>query len=119
MSDKKMRSIPYGQFSMEMRSGRIINIDDGFTKLLGYDESDVKGGLVFKQIVPDVEYNEIIAELREQFIETRYACYQHEMLAKDGAIHEIVSFFTIQNKLLDGHRVLEVGIANIPNFFKP
>lgn len=118
MSDKKMLSIPYGQFSMEMRSGRIINIDDGFTKLLGYDGNDIKNGLAFKQIVPDVEYNEIIAELREQFIETRYACYQHEMLAKDGTVLEMVSFFTIQNKLLDGHRVLEVGIANIPYVFK-
>lgn len=118
MSDKKMLSIPYGQFSMEMRSGRIIKIDDGFTKLLGYSDADVKGGLVFKQLVPDVEYNEIIAELREQFIETRYACYQHEMLAKDKMTLEIVSFFTIQNKLLDGHRVLEVGIANISDFCK-
>jgi PAS domain-containing protein len=113
MSDKKMLSIPYGQFSMEMRSGRIINIDEGFTKLLGYDDEDVKTGLIFKTLVPDVEYNEIIAELREQFIATRYACYKHEALTKSGNTIEIVSFFTIQNKLLDGHRVLEVGIADI------
>jgi PAS domain-containing protein len=113
MSEKKMLSVSYGQFSMEMRSGKILNIDDGFKKLLEYNEEDVKQGLVFKQLVPDVEYNEIIDELREQFIETRYACYKHEALTKSGNILNILSFFTIQNKLLDGHRVLEVGIADI------
>lgn len=52
MSAKKMHAIPYAQFSTEMRSGKIIKIDDGFTKLLGYTEDDVKNGLVFKQFVP-------------------------------------------------------------------
>ena len=61
-----MHSIPYAQFSTEMRSGKIIKVDDGFTNMLGYTEEDVKNGLVFKDFVPDVEYNEIIAELREQ-----------------------------------------------------
>ena len=42
MSAKKMHAIPYAQFSTEMRSGKIIKIDDGFTKLLGYTEADVK-----------------------------------------------------------------------------
>ena len=42
MSAKKMHAIPYAQFSTEMRSGKIIKIDDGFTKLLGYTEDDVK-----------------------------------------------------------------------------
>lgn len=69
MAKKKMHAIPYAQFSTEMRAGKIIKIDDGFTKLLGYTEDDVKNGLVFKQFVPDLEYSEIIAELREQFIE--------------------------------------------------
>ena len=33
-----MKAIPFTQFSMEMRSGKIIDIDDGFTELLGYTE---------------------------------------------------------------------------------
>ena len=103
MSAKKMHAIPYAQFSTEMRSGKIIKIDDGFTKLLGYTEDDVKNGLVFKQFVPDLEYSEIIAELREQFIEKKYACYRHEVVSKTGEIRMIVAFFTIQNKLLNGH----------------
>ncbi len=113
MAEQTMHSISCGQYSMEMRSGRIIKADEGFLALLGYSEDDIAGGLVFKKIVPDVQYNEIIAELREQFINTRYACYQHEILTKDGSAIEVVSFITLQNKLLDGHRVLEVGIAKI------
>ena len=35
-----MKAIPFTQFSMEMRSGKIIDIDDGFTELLGYTEDD-------------------------------------------------------------------------------
>ena len=46
MAAKKMHAIPYAQFSTEMRSGKIIKIDDGFTKLLGYTEDDVKNGRV-------------------------------------------------------------------------
>ena len=33
-----MKAIPFTQFSMEMRSGKIIDIDDGFKELLGYTE---------------------------------------------------------------------------------
>ncbi|MFR2705915.1 MAG: hypothetical protein ACLTAT_06180 [Lachnospira eligens] len=33
-----MKAIPFTQFSMEMRSGKIIDIDDGFTELLGYTQ---------------------------------------------------------------------------------
>ena len=109
MSAKKMHAIPYAQFSTEMRSGKIIKIDDGFTKLLGYTEDDVKNGLVFKQFVPDLEYS-------EQFIEKKYACYRHEVVSKTGEIRMIVAFFTIQNKLLNGHRVLEVSVADITDY---
>lgn len=118
MAVKNMHLIPYTQFSMEMRSGKVIKIDDGFTNLLGYTDEDVLNGLVFKQFVPSIEYEEIISELRQQFIEKRYACYQHEVVAKNGSCLQIVSFFTIQNKLLNGHRVLEISIADITKIMK-
>ncbi len=98
---------------IRLRSGKVIKIDEGFTSLLGYTEEDVKEGLVFKQFVPDIEYDEIISDLRATFINERYACYQHEMLAKDGSKIKAVVFINIQNKLLEGHRVLEIGVANI------
>lgn len=41
-----MKAIPFTQFSMEMRSGKIIDIDDGFTELLGYTEDDFEAGIV-------------------------------------------------------------------------
>ena len=43
-----------------MRSGKIIDIDDGFKELLGYTEDDFEAGIVFKQFVPSVEYEEVI-----------------------------------------------------------
>ena len=84
-----------------------------------YTDEDIKNGLIFKQLMPDVEYNEIIADLRAKFIESRFACYQHEMVTKDGKVLEVVSFVNIQNKLLEGHRVLEVGMADITGYAKP
>ncbi|MFR2510774.1 MAG: hypothetical protein ACLS9K_00315 [Lachnospira eligens] len=33
-----MKAIPFTQFSMEMRSGKIIDIDDGFTELLDTED---------------------------------------------------------------------------------
>lgn len=118
MADNNMLSIPYSQYLMEMRSGRIFTIDEGFTEILGYTQEDVEAGLVFKQLVPDVEYNAIIEELKEQFIEKSYVCYQHEMLTKTGGTIEVVSFIRIQNKLLNGHRVLKVSIASLQGYEK-
>ncbi|MCI6165495.1 MAG: PAS domain-containing protein [Lachnospira sp.] len=118
MAKSTMISVPFTQFSMEMRSGKIIEIDEGFTSLLGYTEEDVKAGLVFKQFVPDVEYDEIITVLREKFIEHRYTCYRHEFLTKEGKSMPVVSFYKIQNKLLDGHRVLKVSVADIAGIEK-
>lgn len=113
MADRIMKPLPFTRFSMEMRSGKIIEIDEGFTKMLGYSEEDVRNGLVFKELVPDVEYADIISELREKFIEQRYACYKHTFKAKDGGIVTTVSFFRVENKLLDGHRVLRVSVGDI------
>ena len=118
MAKKKMLSVPYAQYSMEMRSGRIINFDEGFEELLHYTKEDVKGELNFKQIVPCVEYEEIVDELREVFITKRCACYQHGIIRKDGKKVQVVSFFTIQNTLLNGHRVLEVSMAEITKFIE-
>ena len=54
-----MKKLPFTRFAMEMRSGKIIEIDDGFVKMLGYTEEDMKNGLVFKDIVPDIDYESI------------------------------------------------------------
>ena len=95
-----MKAIPFTQFSMEMRSGKIIDIDDGFTELLGYTEDDFEAGIVFKQFVPSVEYEEVITELQE-------------FVSKDGKPLKVVAFYKIENKLLAGHRVIKVSAAVI------
>ena len=97
-----MKAIPFTQFSMEMRSGKIIDIDDGFTELLGYTEDDFEAGIVFKQFVPSVEYEEVITELREKFIDKRYVSYVQEFVSKDGKPLKVVAFYKIENKLLAG-----------------
>ena len=108
-----MKAIPFTQFSMEMRSGKIIDIDDGFTELLGYTEDDFEAGIVFKQFVPSVEYEEVITELREKFIDKRYVSYVQEFVSKDGKPLQVVAFYKIENKLLAGHRVIKVSAAVI------
>lgn len=118
MADMNMMFIPNGRYTMEMRSGKLLKIDEGFTSLVGYTKEEVEAGVVFKQLVPDVEYNEIIDDIREKFIDSRYVCYQHEMVTKSGNHIEVVSFINIQNKLLEGHRVLEVGVAEITNYME-
>ena len=105
-----MKAIPFTQFSMEMRSGKIIDIDDGFTELLGYTEDDFEAGIVFKQFVPSVEYEEVITELREKFIDKRYVSYVQEFVSKDGKPLKVVAFYKIENKLLAGHRVLALVV---------
>ena len=41
MADNLMRKLPFTRFAMEMRSGKIIEIDEGFVKMLGYTEEDM------------------------------------------------------------------------------
>lgn len=113
MADNLMRKLPFTRFAMEMRSGKIIEIDEGFVKMLGYTEEDMKNGLVFKDIVPDIDYEGIITELRETFIDQRYACYEHYFQTKTGKKIRVVVFIRIENKLLEGHRVLRVSVGNI------
>ena len=109
MADNLMRKLPFTRFAMEMRSGKIIEIDEGFVKMLGYTEEDMKNGLVFK----DIDYEGIITELRETFIDQRYACYEHYFQTKTGKKIRVVVFIRIENKLLEGHRVLRVSVGNI------
>lgn len=114
-----MIAVPYVCFSILMRSGRILDIDERFTDVLGYTEDDIKDGTIsFKNLVPDVEYESLIKEFREGFIEKRYMCYQHELVAKDNSVKKVVSFYRLENKLLDGHRVLRVSCAMPENLSK-
>ena len=113
MAAEFMKKLPFTRFAMEMRSGKIIEIDDGFVKMLGYTEEDMKNGLVFKDIVPDIDYESIISELRETFIDKRYACYEHFFKTKTGEKIRVVVFIRIENKLLEGHRVLRVSVGNV------
>ena len=103
MAERKMVPLPNTHYTVELRSGRVITIDEG---------------LVFKHLVPCVEYEDMVDELREQFITHKCACYQHGVINKDGIKIQVVSFFTIQNKLLNGHRVLEVGVADITDIIE-
>ena len=43
MAAEFMKKLPFTRFAMEMRSGKIIEIDDGFVKMLGYTEEDKIG----------------------------------------------------------------------------
>ena len=45
MAAEFMKKLPFTRFAMEMRSGKIIEIDDGFVKMLGYTEEDMKNGV--------------------------------------------------------------------------
>ena len=111
MAQNALTPIPFMQFSMEMRSGKIIEHDVGFLNLLGYSESDFDDGIVFKQFVPSVEYDEVVAALRAQFIESRYVAYKQEFVSKDGKVIPVIAFYKIENKLLAGHRVIKVSVA--------
>lgn len=51
MAAEFMKKLPFTRFAMEMRSGKIIEIDDGFVKMLGYTEEDMKNGLVDRKSV--------------------------------------------------------------------
>ena len=115
MADNLMKKLPFTRFAMEMRSGKIINIDEGFVKMLGYTEEDMENGLTFRDIVPDVDYEGIITELSETFIDQRYACYEHFFKTKTDEKIRVVVFIRIDNKLLEGHRVLRVSVGNISN----
>ena len=74
---------------------------------------DVYKRQVFKQFVPSVEYEEVITELREKFIDKRYVSYVQEFVSKDGKPLKVVAFYKIENKLLAGHRVIKVSAAVI------
>ena len=50
MADNLMRKLPFTRFAMEMRSGKIIEIDEGFVKMLGYTEEDMKNSRPSEQI---------------------------------------------------------------------
>ena len=63
--------------------------------------------------MPDIDYEGIITELRETFIDQRYACYEHYFQTKTGKKIGVVVFIRIENKLLEGHRVLRVSVGNI------
>ena len=58
MAERKMVPLPNTHYTVELRSGRVITIDEGFENLFGYTQADVDAGLVFKHLVPCVEVHQ-------------------------------------------------------------
>lgn len=86
-----------------------------FVKMLGTQRKTWKMALHSGILCLDVDYEGIITELRETFIDQRYACYEHFFKTKTDEKIRVVVFIRIDNKLLEGHRVLRVSVGNISN----
>ena len=106
---QSMEKLPFLQFSMELRSGKIIEHDEGFLEILGYSEEEMETGeITLQQFVPSVEYNELTNQLRAEFLDKRYVSYRQEFVANNGNSFTVAAFYKIENKLLAGHRVIKV-----------
>lgn len=117
MEENKFGSnkLAHAQYYAELRSGKIIEIDEGFTSLFGYTKEEVDNGLVCMDIMQDVDAKEFVAELKRQFVFSRKACYEHNVISKTGRVFKVCTFVELQNKLLNGHRVVMVDMADISN----
>lgn len=109
----KVKRLAHAQYYAELRSGKIIEVDDGFTELFGYSKNEVAEGLRCMDIMNGVNIRDFVKELRERFVYSNKACYEHEVISKLGRIFNVCTFVEVQNKLLNGHRVVMVDMADI------
>ena len=65
--------VAHAQYYAELRSGKIINIDEGFTKLFGYDKNDMANGLRCMDIMNNVDVRAFVKALRETFVYSNQA----------------------------------------------
>ncbi|MGN0408744.1 MAG: PAS domain-containing protein [Bacteroides sp.] len=118
MDQTKVQQLECSQCLMELRSGRIISADEGFTKIFGYTREDIANGITYEQLVPCLDEKEIVAKLREQFVFSSNVCYEHTVMCKNGEVKAVCSMMEIQNTLLKGHRMLRVSSTEIASIIE-
>ena len=109
----KVHQLECTKCSLELRSGRVIKADEGFTRMLGYTKEDIAKGITYNELFPCFDPKKIVTELREKFVFSSSVCYEHTVMCKDGTVKAICSMIEIQNTLLQGHRVLAITATEL------
>lgn len=109
----KVHQLNNARCLMELRSGRIISADDGFTEMFGYTREDIANGIDYSVCLPCFDAKKIVATLREQFVFSSTACYEHTVMCKDRTVKAVCSTLEIQNTLIKGHRMIEVNTIEL------
>ena len=93
--EKHMKSnVQYGTCTIDMiYDSRITEIDEGFTKLLGYEVSDVaEGHLTYRSLIVRDINNNGLKSLTAEAVNNGMACAEYFMKCKDGSVTAISCF---------------------------
>ncbi len=109
----KVHQLESARCLIELRSGKVISCDEGFTDIFGYTKDDIANGVDYSDYLPCFDAAALVSKLREKFIFNNSLCYEHTVMCKSGEVKAVCSMLEIQNTLLKGHRVVEVNCTEL------
>nr|MBP3597914.1 GGDEF domain-containing protein [Eubacterium sp.] len=92
-----IREVNYATYTIDLDDNlRIININDGFTLLTGFTETDVYlGRMTLQDLIPPDEWDEYISLVKSPHPDGGFARYlEHRILKKDGSSIVVLCYGT-------------------------
>ncbi|MDO5396407.1 MAG: EAL domain-containing protein [bacterium] len=84
----------YGMCTIDMvYDSRIIDVDEGFTKMLGYKKADLaSSGITYRSLMVQDKNDEGFKSLTDNTINNGMACVEHFIRRKDGSVINVSCF---------------------------
>ncbi len=84
-SNINILDVTYGKYTFRQDTGKIVQIDDGFTKITGYTKEDIENiGLKMLDLIPQEDLSDYVTAV-EKNLSVYNECYlEHQIIKKDG-----------------------------------
>lgn len=89
-----INDVQYSQYVIDHDlKNRIVVIDEGFTRITGYSQLDIKkGNIELYDIIPEKDQGMFIELLTKKLGDKQKAYLNHPIICKDGTVTHVISF---------------------------
>ena len=110
-----LKDVQYSQYVIDHDlKNRIVVIDEGFTRITGYTQLDIKKGKIeLHDMIPEEDFSAFLDMLTGKLADKQKAYLCHPILCKDGAVTHVISFFESYKSRAKQHLCSKVLMTDV------
>lgn len=107
--------VQYSQYVIDHDlQNRIVAVDEGFTRITGYTQPDVKKeNITLYDLIPEEGQADFVKQLMQKLGDRQKAYFRHPVICKDGSVTHVLSFVESYKTRAKGHLRSKVLMTDV------